>query len=208
MASTKNQLTNSEIDQLKEIANIGAGNASTALSHMLGKDIQMSVPESHVGDLLEVQRLLGNKNEEVLALFLKMLGDVNGAMLIVFTKESSLSLVQFLTKKTRKELSELDELDKSALLEVGNILLGASITALGKFLDINVLHSIPDLEVDMLGSIMQSVLMEVGNKSEKILAFKVNLSIEDAKISSDLYYLFDPESSDKILKSTADKFSK
>ena len=60
----------------------------------------------------------------------------------------------------------------------------------------------------MLGSIMQSVLMEVGNKSEKILAFKVNLSIEDAKISSDLYYLFDPESSDKILKSTADKFSK
>ncbi|MBT3690301.1 chemotaxis protein CheC [bacterium] len=199
------KITSFEIDQLKEITNIGAGNASTALSHMLGKKVQMTVPESYVGKIEEVQRNFGEASDKVLALFLKMHGDLEGAMAMIFKPEDALSFMEILTKKKKKSLDEMDELDESSILEVGNILLGASITALAKFLDLNITHTIPDMTVNMLGAIMDTVLLEIGSDSEEILAFKVNLHFSDDNIGGDIYYIFDPAASGIILKATKEK---
>ena len=196
----KKGLTQMEIDQLAEIANIGGGNASTALSHMLGKKVNMTVPESYTGDIQQIQRLLGSADDEVLALFLKMYGDIDGAMAMIFTPKSALQFVQLLTKTKHKKLADLHEMDQSALREVGNVLLGASITALSKFLDLNITYTIPDIAIDMLGAVMDSILLEVSQGEDKILSFKINLSIDGKKVGGDLYYLFDPISSAKILK--------
>ena len=202
----KEFLNKKEIDELKEITNIGAGNAGTALSHMLGKNIEMTVPESFVGNIDDIQRVLGETDDEVLAVFLKMYGDIEGAMVMIFPPKGALDFAELLTKNKKNNLDEFDELDKSSLQEVGNILLGASITALGKFLDLNISHSIPDVAVDMLGAVMDSILIEMGGETEEILAFKINLHIADGKkIGGDLYYLFDPKSTDKILSITKEK---
>jgi len=196
------ELTKSELDQLAEVVNIGGGNAATAFSHMLGRKIQMDVPRPFIGKVEEVQRILGDSSDIVLAVFLKMYGDLEGGLAIIFQPESALKFAEILTKISKKDIESFDEDDRSALREVGNILLGASITALGKFLNMNILHSIPDVATDMLGAVMDSVILEMGAKTDKILSFRINLEIVAESVKGELFYLFDPVSSAKILKQT------
>lgn len=197
--------TKKEIDQLKEITNIGAGNAATALSHMLGKRVEMSVPESYVGNIVEIQRILGSKQQEVYAVYFKIFGDIDGAMLMLFLPQAALDFIKLLNGERKANLRDLTAFDKSALMELGNILLGASVTAFGKFLNLNILHTIPDESHDELGAVMDSVLLEISKEQEQILAFRVNLKVELENMGGDLYYLFDPKSSNKIFKATQQK---
>lgn len=203
MKATK--LNDFDLDQLVEITNIGAGNAATALSHMLGKRVEMKVPESFIGNLEDVQRKLGSSDQIVLAVFLKVYGDLNGALQLIFPPTEALSIVKLLTNRELKDLKGLNAVDQSALGELGNILLGASVTALCRFLGLNIQHTIPDLAVDMLGAIMDTVLTELGGAAENILVFKVNLTLADGVGGGDLYYMFDPQSSEKILEITRKK---
>ena len=199
MTEEKEFYTKEQIDELKEITNIGAGNAATALSHMLGKKVQMSVPESYVGDLAEIQHILGESEEKVTAVFFKMYGDVDGAMLMIFPPKDALNFINVMTKNNRTNLKELTDNDKSSLSELGNILLGASVAALGRFLNLNILHTIPDQANDMIGAIMDNVLSNLNQTEEKVLLFKINLKlIDDNGVGGDLYYLFDSQSTKRI----------
>ncbi|MBL4693805.1 chemotaxis protein CheC [Candidatus Gracilibacteria bacterium] len=191
---------NMQMDALAEMANIGAGNAATALSHMLNKKIEIDVPVPFIGELVSMERQFVESKDAVVAVFLKVQGDINGAMLNLFTPESALSFVNLLSKKEKKEISTLNEEDKSTLLEVSNILLGSSLTAISKFLKLNTTHSIPDISTDMLGAVMDTVFLEMGAESDHVIAFKINLKIEGEKIGGDLFFLFDPKSTDKILE--------
>lgn len=191
--------TKEQIDELKEITNIGAGNAATALSHMLGKKVQMSVPESYVGDLAEIQHIVGESEEKVMAVFFKMHGDAEGAMLMIFPPKDATNFINVLTNNDKKNISEFSEDEKSSISELGNILLGASVAALGKFLNLNILHTIPDQAEDMIGAIMDNVLSNLSQTEEKVLLFKINLQLVDSNgVGGDLYYLFDPVSTKKI----------
>lgn len=205
MAKTNDfKLSDNEVDQLREIINIGSGNAATALSHMVGKKINMDVPESSVGPAEQVQRKLGSLEEKVVAIFLKVHGDIEGAMVVILPAKSAIGFAQILTKIPVDNIEKMQEIHMSSIQEMGNILLGASITALNKFLDLNMIHSIPDVAVDMLGAIMDQVLLEIGNKKGEILSFRVNLAIEGSETKSELFYLFDPDSSAKILQKCLD----
>jgi chemotaxis protein CheC len=199
MKEEKEFYSKEQVDELKEITNIGAGNAATALSHMLGKKVQMSVPESYVGDLAEIQHILGESEEKVTAVFFKMYGDVDGAMLMIFPPKDALNFINVMTKNNRTNLKELTDNDKSSLSELGNILLGASVAALGRFLNLNILHTIPDQANDMIGAIMDNVLSNLNQTEEKVLLFKINLKlIDDNGVGGDLYYLFDSQSTKRI----------
>ena len=193
-------LTPEEDDQLKEITNIGIGNASTALSTMVGKKITMSVPESFIGGIESVLRTIGAEDKKIVAIFLKFYGDIDGAMVMMLSPENALGFVKILTNTPKTDIDQLDEDDKSSLQEMGNILLGASITAINKFLNLNLLHSIPDIAIDMTGAVMDNVLAEMGSNSGDILVFRIKLKIEDNTTEGDFYYLFDPVSSNKILE--------
>ena len=199
MSEKKEFYTKQQIDELKEITNIGAGNAATALSHMLGKKVQMSVPESYVGDLAEVQHIVGESEEKAMAVFFKMYGDADGAMLMIFPPKDALNFINILNKSSKIDIKEFTEEEVSSISELGNILLGASVAALGKFLNLNILHTIPDRAYDMVGAIMDNVLSNLSKTEEKVLLFKINLKlIDDNGVGGDLYYLFDPESTKKI----------
>lgn len=201
----KQNLSLMQIDQLKEITNIGAGNAGTALSHMIGEHVSMTVPESFIGGIEMTQRKLGNINDKMVEVFFKVHGDIEGAMVMILPPLSAISLIELLTKEKINNLEAIKSNHLSAIQEMGNILLGASITALNKFLNINMIHSIPDAAVDMLGSVMQEVLLEIGDKDGDILLFKVSLGVLSKNVNADFYYMFDPVSSAKVLQQTSNK---
>jgi chemotaxis protein CheC len=198
-------LSQMEIDQLKEITNIGAGNAATALSHMTGQRVEMEVPESFIGGADLVQRRLGVSTDKVVAVFFKVHGDIEGAMVMILPPDSAIHLTELLTKDKIHSMSEITSEHLSAVKEMGNILLGASTTALNKFLGINIIHTIPDAAVDMLGSVMDEVLLEIGDERGDILVFKVSLKVDGTETKADFYYLFDPESSARVLHHTGKK---
>lgn len=201
-------ISSEQQDALSEITNIGAGNAATALSHMLGKKIQMSVPEAFVGKIEDIQRMMGDSTDKVTATFFKVHGDINGAMVMLMPAKSSLQFVEYLTENKYKSLSEMGEDDISSLKEMGNILLGASVTALNKFLNVNLLHTIPDIAIDMLGAIMDSVLLELEQGQSELLVFKVKLNLEGNEDGTDLFYFFDPVSSKHLLDISTKNFNK
>lgn len=198
-------LTDQEMDELKEIINIGAGNASTALSQMVNKKVMINVPSAYVDKIEKIPELLGKTEEVMTVVLLKILGEIPGIMLLMFPPQSALELAGLLTQHHKKDVKVLDEIDRSALREVGNILSGASMTALSKFLDMNILQSVPEAATDMLGSVVDSILVDIGKTSETVLVFKVNFQVEGDSIQGNLFFLFDPKSTSKILEITKQK---
>jgi len=198
-------LTDQEKDELKEVINIGAGNASTALSQMVDKKVMIKVPRAYVDKIEKIPELLGNTEEVMTVVLLKILGEIPGIMLLMFPPQSALELAGLLTQHHKKDIKVLDEMDRSALREVGNILSGASMTALSKFLDMNILQSVPEAATDMLGSVVDSILVDIGKTSETVLVFKVNFQVEGDSIQGNLFFLFDPKSTSKILEITKQK---
>jgi chemotaxis protein CheC len=199
-------LTDFERDQLREVVNIGAGNASTALSEMVSKNVIIDVPEVFVGRIEEVTRFLGESEKIMTVVLLQLLGDIQGGMLLMFSPEGALNLASLLTRGREKDIRVFDEMDRSALREVGNILSCACATALYKFLDINILPSVPDMATDMLGSVADTVLAEIMQTSDTALVFKVSLRVEEEGITGQLFFFFDPKATGKILEATKKKF--
>ena len=99
----------------------------------------------------------------------------------------------------------LDEFDISVLKEVGNILAGASLTAFSKFLDINMLQSVSEAITDMLGSVVNSVMAEIGKTTDAALIFKVKFEIESEDIGPELFFFIDPRTTEEILETTDKK---
>jgi chemotaxis protein CheC len=204
----KNQLGKFEKDQLLEVVTVGAGNASSALSQMMEKRVNIEVPDAIVDDLENISSYIGDPDELITTILLKMSGEAPGFMLLMLPPQSALKLAGYLTKNYKKDVKILDEMDRSALREIGNIVTGNSITALSKFLNISIVQSIPEVVTDMMGSIVDSIVSEVGEETESVLVFRVNFSVEDHEIDGKLFFIFDPTSTEKILEITDDKLNK
>jgi len=200
-------LTDFEKDQLIEVVNIGAGNASTALSQMVNKTVIIRVPELFVDKIEKVPKFLGKQEEIMTGVLLKILGDAPGMMFLMFPTDSAGQLARLLTGR-KKETHILDTLSRSALQEAGNILAGTSMNALSRFLDMNIIQSVPETATDMLGSVINSVLAEIGKSSDIVLILKVDFRVEGEKISGKLFFIFDPRSTSKILETAKKKISK
>lgn len=200
-------MTEFQIDQLKEIVNIGAGNAATAISQMLGKKIKMSVPEALVDRVEKIPPFAGDSKEVMTVILLKLTGDVSGMMMLMFCPSMALEIASLMTGNHEKKVPILDELDRSALCEMGNIVAGASLSAFGRFLDLNITQSIPDTATDMLGSTLDAVLLDMGQTTEIMLALKVKIKIEEEKIAEGrLFFMFCPEATTALLEAAKKKF--
>jgi chemotaxis protein CheC len=197
-------ITDFQRDELKEVVNIGAGNACTALSKMLGKKIGFASPNVFVDQAEKVWPLLGNAEDVVSVVLLKIVGDVSGVIVIVLPAKDAIVAARVLTDNHRKYFDFLDDFDRSALKESGNILSGASLSALSKFLDMNILQSVPEVATDMLGAVMGSIMVDVNSKEEYILVFNIDLDIESVA-KGKLFFMFDPKASEKILEATQKK---
>jgi chemotaxis protein CheC len=152
-----------QLDALREVENIGAGHAATALSQMTNRRIMITVPEISVSRLEEVAGLLGKPDEIVAAILLHMLGDLTGRTLLVFPENAARRLCDLLLARPIGQTQEFGMLEQSSLKEAGNILCGAYMNALSSFMGMMLLPSVPSLVIDLSAAVLTSTYLNFGH---------------------------------------------
>ncbi len=188
------------LDVLKEIGNIGAGNAATALAKMINKKVDMKVPKVQVLGLSEVPELLGGAEKQVCGIFFQLEGDIEGSIMFLLEIDDALALVSMLMPR---EENVMDEFAYSALQEIGNILSGSYISSLSGLTNLNIKISIPSVAVDMAGAILSVPAIEFGQIGDMILIIE-NEFIEikeDESVNGYFFLIPDIESYDTLFGS-------
>lgn len=195
------ELNDMQYDVLKEIGNIGAGNATTALAQMVNMKVDMSVPKVELVPFSQLADFIGSEEEQVVGMFLQMSGDVDGMMMFFFNMRSAHNLVDMLMGRPitdDNDSDEFSEMDMSALSEIGNIISGAYLVALSKLTNLTIETSVPSMSIDMVGALLSVPAIEFGKLGDKLLFIQSQLG-ENGCING--YFLMIPEleSYDKIL---------
>jgi len=170
------QVNQMQLDALKEIGNIGSGHAATALSTLLQRRIDMSVPEVWAVPFEQIADIIGNMGEPQAVVYVRVEGDAPGKAVFFFPLVSAQIVAQLLFG-TDHELDLFDdEMAQSALKEVGNILVSSFLIALTQFSGIALQPSVPALAVDMAGAILDAILLEEGTLDDDVLFIDTQLS--------------------------------
>ncbi len=192
-------LDDMQYDVLKEIGNIGAGNATTALSQMLSLRMDMSVPNVALMEFKDISNFVGAEDELVVGILLGLEGDVDGMMMFLFDMNSARNLVNKLMCCDGNESYDFTEMELSALNEIGNIVAGSYLTALSTLTHMKIISTIPSMSIDMVGALLSVPATEYGKYGDKILLIQSKFGEHD--VSG--YFLLIPEleSYEKILSS-------
>lgn len=189
------------IDVLKEIGNIGAGNAATSLANMINRKVDMTVPKVNVLDFKDVPEMLGGEEEPVCGIIFKLEGTMEGTIMFVLTLASAKRLLELLMPGMLGE--DFDEMSLSALKEVGNILSGSYVTSLSGLTGLKVTMSVPSICVDMAGAILSVPAIQFGLVGDKILIIENDFFEDDnvAPIQGYFFLIPDINSYDILFKS-------
>lgn len=188
------------LDVLKELGNIGAGNAMTALSQMLNCKVDMKVPQVRLLDFQEVGALMGGEEQIMVGVFLGVEGDITGSMMFLVEKESAKHLINKLMMGMAPEGDDFSEMELSAMQEVGNIITGAYLNSLAMMTNLTIAPTPPALTVDMAGAILSVPAIEFGILGDKILLIQSQF-FDDVEIDGYFILIPDLESYSKILGS-------
>ncbi|MGQ9556333.1 MAG: chemotaxis protein CheC [Desulfurispora sp.] len=193
------ELSAMHLDALREISNIGMGNAVTALAQLVNRRIDMKVPRAQFMPFEETIALVGGLEEEVACVSLRILGDVPGTVLFVFSGDSARRLVDLLMGMPPGTTVELDEIGQSAVKEIGNVLTGAFINALSQLTMLNMITTVPMFAMDMLGAVMADLMIASGRVEDHVLVIGTDLVHEgEMVINGHFFLLTDPGSIDKL----------
>ena len=193
-------LTPIQMDALREIGNIGAGNSATALSQIINKRIDMNVPKVALVPIETVPDLVGGPDTIVVGVFLRVYGKAPGNILFLMPKKSAFYLVDTLMGREHGTTQKLDFMDESALMEIGNILSGAYLNAFFNFTHISMLPSIPALAMDMAGAILNIVLVQLGQMGDQAMVIETEFLAEDDGINGHFFLVPDPGSLGTLIK--------
>ena len=165
---TLEEMSDEYFDVLKELGNIGAGNATTALSQMMQCKVDMSVPQVRLMEFKELGKIMGGEEIIMAGIYLGIEGDIAGSIMFLLEKQAARHLVDKLIGKSM-EGEEFSEMEFSALKEVGNIITAAYLNSLSSLTGLRIQPSVPDLTVDMAGAILSVPAIEFGTLGDKML---------------------------------------
>ncbi|OZV12987.1 CheY-P-specific phosphatase CheC [Tissierella sp. P1] len=191
-------LNNFMIDVLKELGNIGAGNAATALANMISKKIDMKVPNVRIMEFRDVAEILGGEENLVIGIYFELMEDIVGNMMFALDINSAINLTNMLYNR-EKEGKELDEMDISALSEVGNIIASSYANSLSSLTGLKMYISVPSISIDMAGAILSVPAIQYGHVSDHALMIETIFEEEQNLVAGNLFFLPDLSSFDKIL---------
>ncbi len=172
-------LNANQLDALREVANIGAGHAATALSQMTGCTIMISVPTINIARLEDVPPQVSGPEEPVAAVLMHMLGDLTGRTLLVFPKPTAVRLSELMLRRPQGSSVDLGELEQSAIKEAGNILSGAYMNALSDFMGLMLLPSPPSLAVDMSDAVLTTAYLQFGSDRDYVFCVESEFYLQD-----------------------------
>lgn len=183
------QMSQEYFDILKELGNIGAGNATTALAQMLQCKVDMSVPQVNLLEFKELGAVMGGEEQIMAGIYLGVEGDITGSIMFLLEKNSAKHLVAKLMGMA-SEGEDFSEMEFSALKEVGNIITGAYLNSLSTLTNLVIYPSIPDLTVDMAGAILSVPAIEFGALGDRILLIQTQFFDE---VAIDGYFILIPD---------------
>lgn len=191
------EMSQEYFDILRELGNIGAGNATTALAQMLQCKVDMSVPKVGLLEFKEVGAAMGGEEQIMAGIYLGVEGDITGSIMFLLEKNSARFLVSKLMGM-EMEGEEFSEMEFSALKEVGNIITGAYLNSLSSLTNLKIFPTIPDVAVDMAGAIMSVPAIQFGTVGDRMLLIQTQFFDE---VAIDGYFILIPdmESYSKIL---------
>jgi len=180
MSETNDNILSKHLDVFKEIGNIGAGHAASALAEILNRRISMSVPEASVLPFNDIVEVMHGPETLVAGVLIDVSGELNGYILLLLDMDDALAMVtQALQEPLRDTKSpdfELNELEKDTLLEIANILVGSFLSAISSFSGLGSVPAVPQLAIDMLGAIMSIAMIEYGKIGESALFLKTQFN--------------------------------
>ncbi|MFD2613026.1 chemotaxis protein CheC [Paenibacillus gansuensis] len=187
-----------QMDVLKEVGNIGAGHAATALSRLLDKPIDMQVPQVNLVPFEEVAERVGGAEHVVVAIFLRVVGDAPGNMFFIINQESAKRLLRNFAGIQLEAEGQYTEMEISALSEIGNILAGSYLSSLADFTSLAMSPTVPSLAIDMAGAILSYGLIQYGEMGDAALVIDTKFLEDHDEVEGYFFLIPDPESFGKI----------
>ena len=186
-------ITSMELDVLREIGNIGAGNATTALAQMLQRKIDMSVPTAELLEFKNLGETIGGEETVMAGVYMTVNGDITGSMMFLLKKESARRLVNQLLFRSNEDIdpdADFDEMEMSAMKEIGNIMTGSYLNSMSDLTRLKIYPSVPDITIDMAGAILSVPAIECGVLGDRILMIQTRFFDE---IEIDGYFILVPD---------------
>lgn len=198
-----NDLSSMQYDVLKELGNIGAGNASTALSQLINERVNIGVPQVKLLDFNEISTIIGSEESVMVGILIMLSEEINGMMMFLMYPEVARRIVNVLMGGNTTS-TQFDEIEISAVSEIGNIIAGAYLSSLSDMTGLTIDVSVPMLQIDMVGAILSVPAIEFSKIGDKVLLIETEFDAEKKKKDAITgYYILVPEldSYEKILES-------
>ena len=200
MIKNYDELTSLEMDTLREIGSIGPGNAATALSQMMNRPVRITLPEVRIMGYNEAIEWIGGPEEVTAGVLVKMSGDVGGIMLSVQKLELVNIVLETMLGESVTSYEGLNELARSAMVEIGNIMISTFINALSGLADLNIKLTVPAFAVDMQGAILTVPMAEYGGMSDYLMAIGGNFVCDGKEVPCHVLLSPDLRSLDFLLR--------
>ncbi len=187
------------MDVLKEIGNIGAGNATTAIASMLGMRLDMKVPSVLFKDASKLSDAICPEEETIVGVFLEVTDAISGSMMFILKLDSAAYLVSKLMGMPHEEGAPFSEMELSAMQEIGNIIAGSYLSALSNMTNLRIQPSVPYISVDMAAAILSVPAVIFGQYGENALLIETEFG-DDVMIQGYFILMPDQDSYPKILQ--------
>lgn len=194
------ELGENQMDVFREIGSIGNGNAITALSGILSEKISMELPEVNILEFNMAQNKIGDAEEIVGAVLVEMSGELSGLMMLILKRDFIKTMIKKVLSYEKENLLDMEEMEESLLIEVGNIMLSSYISALSSLTNIQIHLSVPQFAVNMLGGILSMPMAMMGIESDQIMMITGAFSIGAEEMDSNILLLPDIRSLNVLMK--------
>lgn len=191
------KLTDLQKDVLREIGNIGAGNATSSMAQLLNKDVKMEVPSVKVVTINEMMDMIGGPEKVIVAIFFRIKGEITGTVYFVLTIEEAQYVIRHMTRNEHMQVMDengsVNDLAMSVLQEVANILTGSYLSALADFTQLHMTPSIPYLSVDMAAATLVTGLIELQTVTDHAIIIDTKITGNEANESAKGHFLLVPD---------------
>ena len=192
------QLSDMHLDVLREIGNIGAGNAATSLSAMLGEKVNISLPSVRILDINDAVTAMGGPENVIVGILARLYGDVEGFMLFIIEQSFARDIIATLFGQPM-ESDSFGEMEMSAISEVGNILIAAYTGSISTLSQLNIKISVPGISVDMVGAMLSVPAIEMASVSDTVIFIQDNFMSNDKQSPANMLFVPSIESLNRIL---------
>ncbi len=200
MLKNYDELSPVAIDCLREIGNIGSGSAASSLSQMLGKPIEMRVPDVCVLEYQQIIDTMGGPEKVITGILVRLQGDIKGMMMFLLEDSFAQVVLSTFMSQEKIELTKLDDMQLSVITEMGNIMAGSYLRALATLTGLTIDMEIPSMTVDMLGAIMSVPITEFAQVGDKVLFINDGFSVDGVDIKSNIILIPEMDSLETLMK--------